>query len=324
MSSRAAGRPTMAAVARESGVSAATVSYVLNSDPRQSISPATRERVLAAAAAIGYEPSAAAQALVRGQSKVVLIDVGQVPHGEAIDHGVRAMAHDFEEGGYLPLVVESSGDDALERLIRLARSLSPFAVVTATRVPDDVAAALRATGVERVIDLVGSHADFDATIAAAARVQAEHLAAGGHVRVAYAGASDPALARTNAARRDGLIEAAAGHGMSVRDLDQGVALVDALARARAEDPRPTAVAAYNDEVALVVLQAAHRLGLRVPEDLAVIGVDDLALAAAAWPPLTTVVARPEGPTPTPGTIHDRETSASAPAMGFSLVKREST
>jgi DNA-binding LacI/PurR family transcriptional regulator len=66
-------RPTSGDVARLSGVSRATVSYVLNKDPRQSISLATRSRVLDAAQQLGYVPSAAATALRRGRSRLVLL-----------------------------------------------------------------------------------------------------------------------------------------------------------------------------------------------------------------------------------------------------------
>src|SRR6185312_9585394 len=98
-------RPTSADVAREAGVSRATVSYVLNDAPHQKIPAATRERVLAAAARLGYAPSAAARALRSGRSDVVLCLLPDWPIGPEVGsmlgnlstalarHGLTLVAH---------------------------------------------------------------------------------------------------------------------------------------------------------------------------------------------------------------------------------------
>jgi len=83
-------RATLKDVARASGVSTATVSFVLNATPGQTIPPATQERVRGAAAALGYQPHGLARALREGRSRIVLLAIGRVRGGRSLEGFIQA------------------------------------------------------------------------------------------------------------------------------------------------------------------------------------------------------------------------------------------
>jgi DNA-binding LacI/PurR family transcriptional regulator len=126
----------------------------------------------------------------------------------------------------------------------------------------------------------------------AGRLQVEHLAANGHRRLGYAFPDDPRVQTFSGPRLEGVRQACAELSID-EPVVQTVALTAESAAAavaawqRAEPP-VTAVCAYNDQVAMAVLAGMRRLGLTAPDDLAVIGVDDIPTAVLASPPLTTV------------------------------------
>jgi LacI family transcriptional regulator len=124
------------------------------------------------------------------------------------------------------------------------------------------------------------------------REAARHLAELGHTRIAFV--SGPPTFRSSHERRSGFEEALEERGLS---LAKGYAVegaytfesgIEAGRKLLAMEPRPTAVFAGNDEMAAGVLHAARQLGVRVPEDISVIGFDDFQIASRLWPQLTTV------------------------------------
>ena len=123
-------------------------------------------------------------------------------------------------------------------------------------------------------------------------LQLQHLAARGHRHIGYAAPDDSRLVTFRDRRLDGVRTAAFELGLpepSVRTVAMDVAAAaDAVAAWRAEDPAVTAVCAYNDDLAFALLGGMRSLGLRAPDDIAVVGVDDTPLAPFAKPPLTTV------------------------------------
>jgi DNA-binding LacI/PurR family transcriptional regulator len=284
-------RVTSADVARESGVSRTTVSYVLNDTPGSSISDATRRRVLDAAERLGYTPSAAARTLRSGRSDVVLCVVPDWTAGPVIDTLIDDLTTLFAAHG-LSLLVFSDRSD--QPLTGLWRAVTPRAVLALGPLTDADAAAMRAAR----IPVVGSTLDEDPhpeTFAVPqhgiAELQVEHLAARGHHVLAYAAPSDTRLAAFTERRIAGARAACARLGLPeprVRAVELDVdAAADAVRAWRAGEPA-TAVVAYNDEVALAVLAGIRTVGLRVPDDIAVIGVDDIPLARLASPALTTI------------------------------------
>jgi DNA-binding LacI/PurR family transcriptional regulator len=171
--------------------------------------------------------------------------------------------------------------------------LRPVAGVVLGAIDDADAAQLAAAG----IPLVGSF--FSATDRSGAAnvpqtlvgwMQTEHLAATGHTVIGYAAPDDSRVGDFFYPRLDGVRIACLELG-----LDEPVVVPVHLAVASAEDAVAewvakgvTGVACYNDETAFAVLAGMHRLGLVAPADLAVIGVDNISLAALASPPLTTI------------------------------------
>ena len=285
-------RPTAADVARVAGLSRATVSYVLNNTPHQVIPERTRQRVLAAAAELGYMPSAAARALVSGRSDVVLLLLPDWPIGPEVgrlledlsaalaDHGLTFVAHPRAAG---------------RSVAEVWKAITPAAVVTFEALEEAEAARLRAAGVELTVALFGGGQGsqaLDIPEQRTGRLQAEHLAVAGHRHLGYAWPADQRVVAFAQPRLDGVRQTCADLGLPephvlTVPLDPEAA-AEAVAAWRREDPAVTGVCAYNDEVALAVLSGARRLGVEVPRDLAVVGVDNIPAGYLASPALTTV------------------------------------
>lgn len=282
------GRVTSADVAREAGVSRATVSFVLNQTPGQTIPDATRARVLEAAAALRYQPSAAARTLRRGRSDVVLFLMPDWSPGELIARTLDALSAAFSRQGLTLLVHPRS--DANANVSSLWRTISPELVITPEYLAAEERAILDAAGIAYAeLAHGGDFATMGTSQESIGRLQAEHLIGRGHHRIAYATTSDHSLQPFAQPRRLGVEQVCAEHGIphpvveAVTVGETPVALVQELRAAGV-----TAVAAYNDEIALAILAAARQARVRVPEDLAVVGADDITVARYAEPPLTTV------------------------------------
>lgn len=291
-------RPTSADVARLAAVSRATVSYVLNDTPHQSIPEATRRRVLAAAAELGYTPSAAARALRSGRSDIVLALLPAWPIGPAMGGFMEQLSAALAEEGLTLLAyqqVTGRGD-----LAQLWKAVSPVAVLNFGQLGQAEADSIRAAGVDVTLSLLGgSHGGpaLDADrLKRTGRIQAEHLAARGHARIGYAYPDDPRLRALAEARLDGVRMTCAQLGLGEPDV-RIVPLIsqpaaDAVAAWRKASPPVTGICAYNDQLALAVLAGMRAHGLHAPQDMTVVGVDDIPTAALADPPLTTVTGDP--------------------------------
>jgi DNA-binding LacI/PurR family transcriptional regulator len=284
-------RPTAADVARKSGVSTATVSYVLNNTAGQSIKEATRQKVLVAARELGYVKHAAAQTLARGASRLVLLDMSAVPSGALVQWAARAISQRLEAEGLIPLISWWESADSTCKLVSLARSVVPTAVVTAVPLPARMRRELAAAGVHTVLSLAPTARDLEKLVAAAAHAQVHYLASSGAARIIFAPPSDPQLARLARVRWRAVEEASAALEIEAVALSPNATDADvdeALCSALDLRSTATAVAAYNDEVAIGVLARAHRLGIAVPVQLPVIGIDDLPVSSLTIPTLTTI------------------------------------
>jgi DNA-binding LacI/PurR family transcriptional regulator len=285
-------RPTGADVARRAGLSRATVSYVLNNTPHQVIPEPTRQRVLAAAAELGYTPSAAGRALRSGHSEVVLLLLPDWPIGPTVGELLENLSSALADRA-LTFVAHprSTGRPVSD----VWKAITPAAVVTFEQLDEAETRKLEAAGVELTVALFGGHRGGSALQIPeqrTGRLQVEHLAAAGHRRLGYAWPDDPRVLTFAQPRLDGARQACADLG-----LDEPLVVtvpftpdgVDGAVRAwRDAVPGVTGVCAYNDEVALALLAGARRAGVEVPGDLAVIGVDDIPGSAVASPALTTV------------------------------------
>jgi DNA-binding LacI/PurR family transcriptional regulator len=286
-------RVTSTQVAERSGVSRATVSYVLNGTPNQSIPEGTRRRVMEAAEELGYTPYAPARALRSGRSDVILFLIPEWPIGPAIARLVEDLTLALA-ARRLTLVVHAHPRSA-RPITDLWKAIAPAAVINHQALND---AEVRATR-RGDIPVVTPHFRFDSVETGAGgtfagfqrwigRVQAEHLAATGHHRLGYALPGDDRLSAFARPRLEGVRQACAELG-----LDEPVTRTVALDGASAAHAiqrlhRVTGICAYNDEVALAVLAGMRASRLTAPDDIAVVGVDDTPAAALTFPALTTV------------------------------------
>ena len=120
-------RATLKDVARASGVSTTTVSFVLNETPGQTLPPATKERVRAAAAALGYQPHGLARALREGRSRVVLLAIGRLRGGRSLEGFIEGMSGELQAHGYGLLVYPGASSETGHA--DLVRDLRPHAVI---------------------------------------------------------------------------------------------------------------------------------------------------------------------------------------------------
>jgi DNA-binding LacI/PurR family transcriptional regulator len=271
-------------VAAEVGVSPASVSLVLRGVAGPSAE--TRERVLEAAARLGYRADRSASLLARRRTHllgvpVILRDAFRAELAEEVQLAADAAGYAVALSAVTPVhdearVVEALLDLRCEALLLLSPTLSPAALAElGARTPVVVLGRrLRPDGfdVVRVADDVG--------VAAAVH----HLAGLGHRRIVHVdGGSEPMTAD----RRAGFL--AAADGLEARVVPGGYdeAAGAAAARALLAD-LPTAVVTANDRSAIGLLDVFVRAGVRVPEDVSVVGFDDSALARLAHIDLTTV------------------------------------
>jgi LacI family transcriptional regulator len=270
-------RPTQADVAKLASVSQATVSYVLNGNSAISVPEATRQRILGAVNELGYVPNGAARSLRTQRTSTIAAVIPDItnPFYPAFERGVQEVA---EAGGYDLIVYNTGGVAEKER-----RCLRPLlernvALVRLEAVKKGVSS----------LDLPFDNLYVDNV--AASRAAVEHLIGRGHERIGMiSGGSGPGQARVSGYRaalaahrlppdealvRDGDFSAYGGHHAMQSFLD--------------EPHPPTAVFAANDVMAMGALVALREAGLRVPEDVAVVGFDDVPVAGLITPRLTTV------------------------------------
>jgi DNA-binding LacI/PurR family transcriptional regulator len=292
--SRRGRRATSADVAREAGVSRATVSYVLNDTPHQTIPEPTRQRVLRAAARLGYTPSAAARVLSSGRSDIVLLLMPDWPIGPGVGRFIEQLSARLTEAGFT--MVAHPRAQTPRPVSELWKAITPAAVVCWEELDDGEVEAMTSAGIDVTVVLLGRtrrHSfELEVSQQHVGRLQVEHLAAAGHRRLGYAWPDDERVLSFARPRLDGVRQGCADLGL-VDPVLQTVPLeprsaAEAVARWRDADEPVTAVCAYNDEIALAVLAGMRLLGLAAPDDIAVVGVDDIPAAALAVPPLSTV------------------------------------
>lgn len=284
--------PAMSDVAALAGVSHQTVSRVLNDHP--SVRPETRARVLEAIARLGYRRNVAARALVTRRTGTL----GVVTSGSALfgpSSTLIALEEAARDAGYFTSVATVAGwrGDGLDRALEhfLDQGVEGIAVVAAH---DDAIAAVQRFAPPVPVVMVGPK-DVPGLLSVAvdqvtgARLATRHLLDLGHRDVVHlSGPTDwlDARARVRGWREE--LEAAgvrppepvAGDWSAGRGYEVGRELV--------ADGLPTAVFAANDQLALGLLHAFAEAGVRVPQDVSVVGFDDVEGSAHFVPPLTTV------------------------------------
>ncbi|MGW4763828.1 LacI family DNA-binding transcriptional regulator [Streptomyces pseudogriseolus] len=287
---RARTRPTSRDVAREAGVSQAAVSLVLGDKWRGRVSETTAERVREAARALGYRPNLAARNLRLGRTRTVLLVVpaltteffAGVYTGAArvaSRHGFGVVLYPSPEGIGPARDPFASAQAALDGVIASSMAAEALSAIRGDQLPLVMLDSDPAVG--------GVTVNLD--IADGVRQVTEHLLGLGHRHFLHLGADVPSWTFEVRARE---LEARLRRvpGTSLRTARSPISIkgAEAAAEAALSGYRPTAVVCDDDQLAAGVYKAARRLGLRVPADLSVTGMDDLALATAIDPELTTV------------------------------------
>ena len=290
-----AGRVTIQDIARQAGVSKATVSRVLNQKP--DVDKVTRERILRIMNEHDFVPNVAASGLAGGRTHLLgvlvpslswplmpqlMLGISEFVERTAYELVLYTMTQKVEHPVVLDRIVSSKMTDALlaifpgpakSHLIQLHEQGLPIVII------DDQSP-------------VSSLPWVGTDHRAGAKQVVKHLIELGHREIAHI--SGPTSFKVSTDRENGYLEALQESGIEIisefileGDFKPPSGLL--AGRRLLESPhRPTAIFAANDEMAYGVMQAAEILGIRIPEDLALAGFDDIAPSAHVRPPLTTV------------------------------------
>jgi DNA-binding LacI/PurR family transcriptional regulator len=289
------GRVTSRDVAAEAGVSRATVSYVLNDVEDQRISDETRARVRDVAKRLGYAPDPAAQALRDGSTDLVLIANPPWRLGPLVAGGVTAASERLEERGYVPLLAIGHAANR-ERLVRACQRAHPRGIIgPGAELKPAAVRLIRASGTHAILALDRKPGRHIPTLVVDqgvfGRLAIEYLLEREHRRVLAVAPDSPQSERVVADDRlEGAHAAAGAGGMRLDEarVESEASLPVKIADAFEVKRPPTAIYAFNDEYAMAAISALLDLGLKVPDDVAVIGGDDIPPAALFRPALTTL------------------------------------
>jgi DNA-binding LacI/PurR family transcriptional regulator len=287
--------PAMVDVARLAGVSHQTVSRVLNNHPNVRVE--TARRVRAAIAELGYRPNRAARALVTGRSQLLgVVALNTTLYGPASlltaferAAGNAGFAVSVGSVGSVGSLDRQSISAVIERHLdqRVAGIVAIAPVASAAEAMDGLTAEVPLVTIDG--DPQRTTAGVTVDQAAGARAATQHLLDAGHRTVWHV--SGPADWFDSAGRVSGweaTLRDAGAEVPPVLPADWSAASGYRVGQTLARIPEVTAVFAANDHLALGILRALHERGLRVPDDISVVGFDDVPEAGYFIPPLTTV------------------------------------
>ena len=284
-------RVTTHDVARRAGVSQPTVSLVLSRNATARVSAETRERVLEAARELGYVPNVVARSLVRSRSYaigVIVPDLRNPFFAEVISGAERVVS----EAGYAVLLCETREiprDRHIQALLERQVDGMMMDAIGASSLPESMVAGVNLVLIDEPPDRWPGVAS-DAI--GAGRLAAEHLLQLGHRRFGFIGPATNVHATRM--RERGFIQTLAAQGIRIESAclrrvaataAGGQAGMRALLNLR---QRPTAVFCINDLVAAGAHKACSHDGVRVPEEMSIVGCDDIELATLLMPELTTI------------------------------------
>lgn len=311
---------TSADVARLAGVSRATVSFVLNDTQGHRVSAGTRARVLDAARQLGYVPHAAARSLRAGRSNLVLMPASVSAIGRLVSDWVDDLHGELDRHGYTAVLHAGRFGDPVDAA-RAWAELRPAAVVAldGDRFTTQAADLLRRAGVrgllafaaqplEGVYTVGFDHAHIGATAA-------EHLIERGRTRIGVVMPQERGLGTLAQPRLAGAESVAARHMATVTPVELAYTRESATALARRWPSLGLdAVFAYNDEYAALLLHAFRAEGIAVPDEVAMVGSDDLILSALQQPALTTISLDLPSPARIADSLHELIETGTAPAL----------
>ncbi|HEU6450426.1 MAG TPA: LacI family DNA-binding transcriptional regulator [Gemmatimonadaceae bacterium] len=285
---------TIKDVAREAGVSVATISRVVNGSA--SVKEETRRHVLDVAARLGYSPHGAARSLITSRTNTIGALLPDL-HGEFFSEVIRSIDHAAHHGGFHLLL--SSSHDGEREIMTSFRAMRGRVDGLIVMSPDlDARTAVHSFPDGFPVVLLNCPADragYDSIVIAnyeGARAAVNHLLELGHRRIAMITGRE--RNHDAAERLRGFRDAMGAGGVTG---DAAVELSGDFAEESGyratrellgERERPTAIFAANDSMAIGAISALREAGVRVPEDVAVVGFDDIPMARYMNPPLTTV------------------------------------
>jgi DNA-binding LacI/PurR family transcriptional regulator len=277
-------------VAKQAGVSKATASRVFNGSVQ--VDPATRQRVLDAMAALEYTPSSAARRLSLGRTLTISVVTSYLTRPQATERlrGVDAVLGDSEFDLLIYNVETIEKRDQYLRALTLAQRTDGLFVISLPPREEDV---LRLASAAIPVVVIDAHAPVVEGLphvvgddVAGGDVATAHLLALGHRRIAFVGDEfDNPFGFTSSRHR--FVGYAAAHTAAGVPTRPDLVALGAHSRYEARElatrllslrERPTAIFAASDTQALGVISAAHEAGLRVPDDLSVVGYDDIEIA----------------------------------------------
>ncbi|MGI3224255.1 LacI family DNA-binding transcriptional regulator [Streptomyces sp. GTA36] len=275
-------------VADLAGLSRSTVSQVLNGHGDR-FNEETRNRVTAAAERLNYRPSRAGRALKTGVTDLIVVAVPNVPFGRQLQDIVEQVTSESARFG-MSVFVRYAGSDPSATLAAIL-DMRPATVVNVRVFTSAELQRIEAAGI-RVIPSPDLTEDPAANEISIGRLQARELLQGPKRRLVYAMLADTHLDLFGPDRVTGAAEEAASQGarapVRVRvPLNQEGAR-EALRPVFEKPKGPLGVCCYNDEVAAAVLSAARSFGLSVPDQVAVVGVDNTDMGQLMTPRLTTI------------------------------------
>lgn len=294
-------RPSVRDVAERAGVSIGTVSHVLNHPER--VAQPTRDRVHAAIDELGFVRSEAARRLRHGGSSLVGVLVHDISN-PFFTEAARGIEDRLREDGRIPMLGSTDSDPEREReLMTLLAGMDVHGViVTPSASTLDNLAVLAGRGIHVVLM---DHPPISAELStvsgddvAGARAAIAHLIELGHRRIGFV--NGPLTVRQSVDRRDGVIAALDAAGLDPAQVlveieavsgGQGYTADAGAVGAAAllgNDSPPTALFCANDQLAIGAMREVRRRGLSIPDDVAIVGYDDVSVASELITPLTSV------------------------------------
>jgi LacI family transcriptional regulator len=294
-------RATLQDVAKAAGVSPTTVSFVLNNIEGMRISTQTRSRVLEAAKTLDYHPDSSAQKMARGKTSVIGLVIRQNPEKAYSDLFIQdvmqGISSVIRDNGYQLLFIPLPPEDREKSFSKLFSERHVDGLIVSGPTEDDyelVDVFNEGAKIVMMGKIIGSHIPFiDIDNQKAAESAVSHLVSLGHKRIAiitnaplnFASSKDrlqgykSVLERNNLPYDENLVF------IADRTPESGYQAMQALLKIK---PLPSAVFIASDTVALGSLNALYENGIHVPQELAVVGFDDITLARYVIPPLTTI------------------------------------
>jgi LacI family transcriptional regulator len=285
-------------VARRAGVSRTTVSYVLNENGHGHVSDETRRKVLQAAHELGYSTHSSARALRKGQSDEIclIVDLPLTIHRTELFVSLQQHAFYY---GYPSVAYFSYGlpSDQIEKQLLKIFARRPMGIfATAESMTAEHVALAKSMGIDNIVLYSVKPIAYARTIILptmhAGQLAAQHLLEHGHLHLGLVHPVDPLHEYGFLQRLEGMRSAISGISGATLDilplqysLPAAHTLVDSALTGAGH---PTGIYAYNDEYALLLLGALLDRGKHVPQDVAVMGTDDISFSEFMRPSLTTI------------------------------------